>query len=361
MQLTKDTLHYLLETTVIHLKSMPCGVLKQHQGADFEPILKTAIDACIDQLGMRNGVTVEHVSGHRFPDIVIHTPTERLGIEVKTAKSKGWTTLGGSIFESTRIEGIKDIMLFFASFSTPESPMFRFAWMETCISDVLITHKPRYAINMDITETFFDHSGVSYQQLQEADKPFALIRGYLKQRNGQHADLWWVDDGDDHEITTVGPQSIKTFSAITKVEQEKIAAELCVLFPEILSNSSKKYERASLFLVSKKGLVHSSLRDLFSASGQYHFQQHSVPKYLARFLEYDQLKNIIKMCSAIDVRYLDEYWDNYDPSLSRHQQWQDAIFSQIKQNPNIPAAMTDDIIAYLTAQIQSLTPTDVPT
>lgn len=155
MILTKDTIATLLNLTVELLKGIPPEELQFKQGTDFEIVLQSKLKEAIDIIDCTNVVKVELVSGHRYPDIVIHTNDVLLGIEVKTSKSKGWSTLGGSIFESTRVKGVEDIVLFFANFNDLNNIEFRFAWMEDCISDVVITHKPRYAINMDLEDTFF--------------------------------------------------------------------------------------------------------------------------------------------------------------------------------------------------------------
>ena len=54
--------------------------------------------------------SIVKVSGQRFPDIVAG---KYYGVEVKSSKDVNWTTLGGSINESTRIEDVERIFLTF--------------------------------------------------------------------------------------------------------------------------------------------------------------------------------------------------------------------------------------------------------
>lgn len=334
MQLTKNTLQNLLTKTIQILNSVPNRELRTKQGTEFEGVLKEYLDKAVNLLGFTNVRSIELVSGHRYPDIVIHTVDSKLGIEVKTSKSKGWTTLGGSIFESTRVQGVENIMLFFANFNDLNDIQFRFAWMEDCVSDVVITHKPRYAIDMDVDTTFFEYSGVEYKKLQTSDKPFSLIRDYLKNRNGQKADLWWVADGEDDDLSKIGPQSIKPLSSLSKVDKDRLIAEICIIFPEIISTNGDKYDGPSLFLSTKKGIVHHSLRDLFSAGGRLEFNNTDIPKYFKHIIDQRSLKQIFELIESIPSEYLEEYWDDYNPNERHIEQWQRKIFSFTKTHPD---------------------------
>lgn len=316
-------------------------------------MLQTQLEAVISIIGFDNVVEVELVSGHRYPDIVIHTDESLLGIEVKTSKSKGWSTLGGSIFESTRVKGVEDIILFFANFSDLTNIEFRYAWMKDCISDVVITHKPRYAINMDIEDTFFERSGVAYHELQTNDKPFALIRDYLKNRDGKSADLWWVDETEENNINNLGPQSIRRFATLDKDEKSKINAQLCIIFTEFLSDHSKtKYERITLFLISKLGLINSSIRDSFSASGQYNFNGHMIPRYFDKILDPVYVEAIKHEISSIPTRYLEEYWQDFNPDEPIVVQWKLHIRYQVQINNN--ESLTDSIKTEIIQEVDRL-------
>lgn len=335
MQLTKSNITTLLDRTVELLQSIPSEDLKSKQGSDFERVLQENLQEAINIIGYNNVIKVELVSGHRYPDIVVHTHDELLGIEVKTSRNKGWSTLGGSIFESTRVKGVEDIVLFFTNFNDLTNIEFRFAWMEDCISDVVITHKPRYAINMDIEDTFFERSGVEYKELQNNDKPFSLIRDYLKSRHGKSSDLWWVDETEENNIDNLGPQSIRRFSTLDKDEKIKINAQLCIIFTEFLSDHAKtKYERITLFLISKLGLINSSIRDSFSASGQYDFNGHMIPRYFQKILDPAYTEIIKQEISNIPVRYLEEYWSEFNPDEPILVQWKRHITYQVQSNSN---------------------------
>lgn len=344
MQLTKNNITELLNKSVELLKNIPTENLKSFQGIDFEVVLQKRLQEAVSILGYENVKEVELVSGHRYPDIVIHTHDTLLGIEVKTSKRKGWSTLGGSIFESTRVKGVEDIVIFFANFNDLSNIEFRFAWMEDCISDVVITHKPRYAIDMDVEDTFFKRAGVEYKELQNNDKPFSLIRDYLKKRSGKSADLWWVDETQENNIDNLGPQSIKRFTALTREEKKRINALLCIIFTEFLSESSTKYERITLFLISKLGIINSSIRDSFSAAGQYEFKGDLIPKYFQKILDPINVEAICREMSTVPVQYLEEYWSEFRPSEPIITQWKRHIVYQIRTNGSLTPKIRDKII-----------------
>ncbi len=344
MQLNRENLNILLNETIKFLQRLPNADLRTKQGTEFESVLQMALVNSVESLGFNNIRNIELVSGHKYPDLVLHTDTEKLGIEVKTSRSKGWSTLGGSIFESTRVQGVEDIMLFFANFNDLNNIQFRFAWMEDCISDVVITHKPRYAINMDINETFFKHSGVQYKELQKSDKPFSLIREYLKSRGGQYTDLWWVDESEGDDLSKIGPQSIREFISLSAEEKQKIKSELHVIFPEVLSCKDGKYVRASLFLTSKKGLISRSLRDMFSSGGKYLYKGQKIPKYFKYILEEGNVKSLLSALEQTPTEYFEEYWTSFNIDIPVKEQWVKEVSHTIRGNSNISDTLKEDII-----------------
>ena len=76
--------------------------------------------------------------------------------------------------------------------------------------------------------------------------------------------------------------------------KEILTVQGYALFPEVLkSGSSKKYNRYALWLVTKKGVVNTNIRDSFSAGGK-------VPMRTNEGLEvmmpaaFGRIKNIMK-------------------------------------------------------------------
>ncbi|MFV0575482.1 MAG: hypothetical protein ACK5NC_08765 [Vibrio sp.] len=330
MQLTESTLSILLEEAIIELNQMDIAFLYKNQADKFEVVLFDILNTCITKLGYLNVERVELVSGQKFPDLVIHTDSEKLGIEVKTAR-KDWVTLGGSIFESTRVAGVEVIYVFFAQFSDNQFPLFRYANLHNCIEDVVITHKPRYRINMDLDETLFSKAGVNYNDIRTAKRPFSLLRNYLKNKNGQKSDLWWVDDG---ESEASGPQAIVMWDDVESGDKERLIRIMYALFPELLSTHRDKYVQAGLFLISKHGILCRSLRDIFTAGGTYDFYGSSVPKYIQHVSTQNDVDAIRNQLTQLPYELVADYWGDFRDE-ERTQIWSKHCINTIQSNNNI--------------------------
>lgn len=116
-------------------------------GEDFEPCVKRAVDFALEELGLPDEVDYTP-GGHGFPDIVIvGADGNKYGIEVKSSSSAGrsWRINGNSILGSTRVPGIRKNMIVFGKVRGADS-LFRAKEYEKCISNVVVTHSPRYEV-----------------------------------------------------------------------------------------------------------------------------------------------------------------------------------------------------------------------
>lgn len=209
-----------------------------------------------------SGAKVEYTSGsHAFPDVVIDFGSNgRYGIEVKSsssAGSKGWKINGNSVLGSTK-RAVIDTYIIFGKTALGHQE-FRYKRYEEAVSNVGVTHSPRYMIDMDIapSETFFAKSGLSYQQISKDGNPIGLITDYFK---SQGLRAWWLAEST--------PAAIRMFSELPAQERAEMIGYCFAHFPEIFSASVKKYQRSALWLTMKQSVVSTSLRDNFSASGR---------------------------------------------------------------------------------------------
>jgi hypothetical protein len=129
----------------------------KRSATDFETDLFESL--CEVAKGTDFHKTIVLISGHRFPDIVLK---KFYGIEVKTSKQEYWKSIGNSVLESTRVESIERIYIFFAKLTIPVG--FKYRLYQDCLYDVAVTHSPRYLINMELNqgESIFDKIGISY-------------------------------------------------------------------------------------------------------------------------------------------------------------------------------------------------------
>lgn len=207
--------------------------------------------------------TIDIISGQKFPDIVAKG---YYGIEVKTTKTDSWTSTGSSIIESTRVEGVEKIYLLFGKLSDPIG--FKIRPYEECLSDIVVTHSPRYKIDMELgeNETIFEKLDIPYDVFRKDENSINIVKDYYKKTLKPGQNLWWIDSKPIEE-QAVSPV-VKMWSTLTMEEKKEIQIKGLCWFPEIYGNNSSKFNRFALWLVTQKGIVVTSLRDIFTAGGR---------------------------------------------------------------------------------------------
>lgn len=110
-------------------------------------------------------------------------------------------------------------------------------------------------------ETIFDKIGMSYDELRTLENPVEPVSKYYKSKLRPGERLWWANNSIEESTAP----TVKLFSSLLRDEQEKIRVILYAMFPEILGNNSDKYNNASLFLLTRYGIINPSFRDMFSA------------------------------------------------------------------------------------------------
>lgn len=125
---------------------------------------------------------IQLIRGHRFPDIVAEHIVEKrfFGVEVKITKDNKWTSTGNSVLESTRVEKVERIYLYFGKLAAP--PQFKFRKYEECLYEIAVTHSPRYLIDMNLKEgkTIFDKMGIAYDDLRKSPNPISFIVNHYR-------------------------------------------------------------------------------------------------------------------------------------------------------------------------------------
>ncbi len=207
--------------------------------------------------------SIELVSGAQFPDIVA---AKCYGVEVKSTIKNHWTSTGSSILESTRIPSVERIFMTFGKLGAPIE--FRSRPYEECLSEIAVTHYPRYKIDMTLEKgkTIFDKIGMTYDELRKLENPVEPVSKYYKSKLKDGESLWWASDEkiDEHTV----PMTVKLFSTLSSEDKEKILVILYTMFPQILGKRGDKYNKPALYLMTRFGVVNPSFRDMFSAGGQ---------------------------------------------------------------------------------------------
>lgn len=303
--------HDICENLESQSAENPQTIAACRSGEDFEGCVVEAVRQVLPSYD--NEATILYEKGsHTFPDIVISfSDGTRFGIEVKssTGTSKSWKINGNSVLGSTK-EAVDDIYIVFGKTAIGHQE-FRYKRYEDSVSNVVVTHSPRYLIDLDIDEdeTFFSKSGLSYDQLSSSEDPIGLITTYFKQQ-GLHA--WWLAEST--------PATIRMFSDLRPEEQKKLIAYCFVHFPEVFSKRRDKYRRSAMWLVSDQSIVSSCLRDNFTASGKVDLivngtTYRNVPQIFSR-LQQRKLEIIAELSEASSEQLKEDWHSDKEIPLS---------------------------------------------
>lgn len=249
--------------------------------------------------------------GHAFPDIVFnfHDGTT-YGIEVKSTKSadNSWVINGNSVLGTTRVPVI-DLHIVFIKINK-FGVFVNTGRYEDCVADVVVTHSPRYRINLNLKpgESFFAKSGISYKQIKDTSDPIRLVTNYFRSK-GETA--WWLAESV--------PPTLRSLKELSENDKGTIYGKAFLLFPELLNYKDKdKYARAAKWLARTYSVVDWHLRDNFSASGRVDlnigeksFQ--CLPHMIKTF--HDNFENVQAGFELITDIEIEEFWPGYDLNI----------------------------------------------
>jgi hypothetical protein len=302
-------------------------------GDEFETLVynnskKAAIDTEFEGQVVQSG-------SHAFPDIIAK---RFFGLEVKVTKDNKWSSTGNSILETTRVEGVERIYMFFGKIAGGMDIKYR--RYQDCLYDIGVTHSPRYKIDMNLPEgkSIFDKMGIPYDNLRAVKNPISAIKDYYRKQLVDGQELWWLDT--EVEEKAVSP-IIKPFRMLSASDQERFITETMILFPEIFSRSQTKYERPAAYLITEHNAVSSSLRDIFTAGGQAALTINGVGVLVPKIF-FHLLRNAKAIRSELDKlseEKLQYYWRTEQIKASKVEQWKQMIDHHAgNQVENVPAS-----------------------
>src|SRR5574344_1028521 len=205
--------------------------------------------------------TIDLFSGVSFPYIIAHN---LYGVEVKSTEKNHWISTGSSILESTRDVNVQRIYMTFGKLGKPVE--FKSKPYEKCLSEIAVTHYPRYLIDMNLREgeTIFDKIGIPYDDFRKLPNQIKPISDYYKNQLRPGQTLWWSSNYEESST----PISIRLFSSLDTDEKTYLKVLLTIYFPSLLSNKQNKYDEPSLWLMKTQGVLSTHIRDEFSAGGK---------------------------------------------------------------------------------------------
>lgn len=229
-------------------------------GRSLEPFVKEVMTDLAVGTPFEN--SIELISGQKFPDIVAK---KYYGVEVKTTTQNHWRTTGNSILETTRVDSVERVFMLFAKLANPIE--FRCRPYEEVLSEVVVTHSPRYLIDMNLEqgETIFDKIHLSYDTLRKKENPIKPIVEYYKSKLKAGEELWWIGQENDNKASNI---VIKIWNNLSIKDRQILKIRAMAYFPELFGNNGDKFGRLALWLLTSESVVCPNVRDLFSAGGK---------------------------------------------------------------------------------------------
>ena len=245
---SKDQFHRLLDSALAVLNDQarrnPSNIEKL-RGNKLEPYARDILANLA--VGTEFEDSIELIGGQKFPDIVAN---KFFGVEVKTTIKNHWRTTGNSVMESTRVEEVEQIFMLFGKLGAPIE--FKCRPYEECLSEIVVTHSPRYLIDMNLAlgHTIFDKINTPYDTLRNQENPVREIANYYQSKLKPGQELWWIQDTDRSSSLV-----ISVWSSLTLKEKSYLKLKAMILFPEIFSGKGDKFARVSLWLVTVQSIV----------------------------------------------------------------------------------------------------------
>ena len=289
--------------------------------------------------------SIELVSGQKFPDIVAK---KYYGVEVKTTKSNQWKSTGSSIAEGTRVDGVERIFMLFGKMVSPVEFMCK--PYEECLSEVVVTHSPRYLIDMKLAQgqTIFDKINIPYNDLRKQDNPIKTILDYYKKQLKTGDTVWWLDQ----ESTQNSNLIIRVWNNLSIGERKGFMVKGYSYFPEIVSKKGNKFNDFAVWLSARQAIVCPNVRDIFSSAGQgeivfKNIIYPKIPKVVIRLIE--NIEFIKKEIFQTENQLLSEFWGLEVEDENKLKIWFELVSENLKwiteKNPVIVKALEEKLFA----------------
>lgn len=322
----KSEFNSLLNSTIgelnAHAKKSPRQI-EQLTGNKLEPYV---CDVMTDlAVGTQFENSIELIGGQKFPDIIAK---KFYGIEVKTTTQNHWKTTGNSVLESTRVDDVERIFMLFGKLGKPIE--FRCRAYEECLSEVVVTHSPRYLIDMNLEKgkTIFDKINTPYDVLRQKKNPIKSITDYYKSKLKAGQDLWWIQDTERASNLV-----INIWNNLSSLEKQEVRNKAMVYFPEVFSNRGDKFSRLAIWLVTREAVVCPNIRDVFTAGGKDDYLikdkvYKNIPRIFIKLFENSgSVLEILMNTSALE---LSEYWNTKTTEKTKIMDWINLVSANSK-------------------------------
>src|SRR5690606_30659018 len=180
---------------------------------------------------------------------------------------------------------------------------------QDCLSEVVVTHSPRYLIDMNLGSghTIFDKLELGYEVIRQKENPIQPIVNYYRSKLKPGQDLWWIENENGKSSSLI----VKLWNTLPVSERKFIKNKAMVLFPEVFGNKGDKFNRLSLWLVTSESIVCPNIRDIFTAGGRVDLvfesgRYDAVPRIFQTLFE--NRTEIMHIIQDIDAEELSKFW-----------------------------------------------------
>lgn len=258
---------------------------------------------------------VEKTSQGAFPDIVGKT---HYGVEVKQVHKNSSRTRGNSIFEQSRVDDMQHVyLLMFWHAKVKENANIAWKRYEDAIAGVVITHSPRYAVDVQLPEgeslfSKIDTPYDTFRQLPQKKMMSHVRKLYLN--DGGDSNLWWLETQEDRK-------PLRNLEQAPQTKRYPLIGQAFFLCPQVFGNDHRhKFTGVVAYWLSQ-GYVCQSVRDKFTSSGKQNLMGVEVPQILFR-AGVSRRDNIIQAAENLDPEIIRQFWglDSIDdvPDTRQH-------------------------------------------
>lgn len=275
----------LLDKTVVTLKNQ----FKEVSSCDFRQFEKLVLKVMLQEAsGTEFEGQIKETGTKEFPDIVVGG---KYGVEVKTTKKTEFKTIGNSIFEQARRPGVESIYLLMAT-----SLDVRWKQYDSAISNIVITHSPRYELDFDTDMSILEKLGTTYDVFRKLSKDEKMQ--YVSKLHDDKV-VWWLSQSQS--------TNYRFWGDLERDVKENLSCQMMIVSPEIFSNKRTKFKNPFFYALAQ-GVIIPNTRDLFTAGGSVNLHGKEYPRIVGNL---DLWKDeIVKLFQEIDIETLEKFWSD---------------------------------------------------
>jgi hypothetical protein len=158
-------------------------------------------------------------------------------------------------------------------------------------------------------------------------------------------ELWWIGQEDNGKASNI---VIKIWNSLPLYHRHSLIVKSMAYFPELFGNSTDKFGRLALWLITSESVVCPNVRDLFSAGGQgtiiiKDITYRNVPRVFLNL--FDRIPNVVEAIISTQATELSDYWRINTTEKEKLTDWIELIN---KQGKTIRGSKHLDIMKMLT-------------